>query len=307
MKWRKLGLVWSAGGADMPAFTHGMAPTPFLLSDDVLRIYLTVIDTEGRGHARYVDVSAYNPKQVLGTSRHEVLGPGEPGAFDDNGLMPLSLVRSANDKLFLYYAGFELCRHIRYRIFTGLAVSEDNGRTFLRYSRVPILDRADGELYFRGGPFVLAEGDAFRMWYVAGDNWIDLGGKQMPVYDMRYIESVDGQHWPQTGRVSLALTHDDEHGFGRPWVVRRAPQDYQLFYSVRRKSLGAYRLGYAESNNGIDWVRKDEEMGLDVSPVGFDSQAIMYSAVVSAHGKTYCFYNGNDFGKEGFAVAELVE
>jgi hypothetical protein len=32
----------------------------------------------------------------------------------------------------------------------------------------------------------------------------------------------------------------------------------------------------------------------------------MYSAVISVNAKTYCFYNGNNFGEEGFAVAELA-
>jgi hypothetical protein len=70
--------------------------------------------------------------------------------------------------------------------------------------------------------------------------------------------------------------------------------------------VAAYRLGYAESNNGINWIRKDEEMGLDVTPGEFDSDAIMYSAVISVGDKTYCFYNGNNFGEQGFGVAELI-
>jgi hypothetical protein len=32
----------------------------------------------------------------------------------------------------------------------------------------------------------------------------------------------------------------------------------------------------------------------------------MYSAVISVGDKTYCFYNGNNFGEQGFAVAELI-
>ena len=47
--------------------------------------------------------------------------------------------------------------------------------------------------------------------------------------------------------------------------------------------------------------------GLDVSPDGFDSNAIMYSAVVSCGERTYCFYNGNEFGAMGFGVAVLEE
>ena len=99
---------------------------------------------------------------------------------------------------------------------------------------------------------------------------------------------------------------EDEHGFGRPWVIQRAPDHYQLYFSVRKISVAAYRLGYAESRDGINWVRKDTDMGLDVSPGSFDSDAIMFSAPVEVGGKTYCFYNGNDFGRDGFAVAELI-
>jgi hypothetical protein len=99
----------------------------------------------------------------------------------------------------------------------------------------------------------------------------------------------------------------DEHGFGRPWVVSNADAGHELFYSIRRRSLGAYRLGYAQSTDGLRWQRRDDEMGLDVSPSGFDDKAIMYSAVIDLGGRTYCFYNGNDFGRDGFAVAVRTE
>lgn len=284
-----------------------MGPTPFKINDDTLRVYVTVLDADGRGHVQYVDVSAEDPTRVLGQSDGPIFGPGLPGTFDDNGVMALSLVRVPDGRIFLYYAGFELCHHIRYRIFTGLAISDDNGRTFERHLNAPVLDRSEGELYFRGGPCALLDNGTFRMWYVAGSEWIDIDGKPMPVYDMRYAESDDGINWPSHGRESMALTGDDEHGFGRPWVVKRGPDDYQLFYSIRRTSLGAYRLGYAESQDGLSWTRKDADMGLDVTPGKFDGQAIMYSAVVQTHNRTWCFYNGDGFGAAGFALAELAE
>ena len=128
----------------------------------------------------------------------------------------------------------------------------------------------------------------------------------MPMYDLKYQESPNGITWQDEGVPSLAATNSDEYGFGRPWIVPRDANTYQLFYSIRKRSLRAYRLGYAESKDGLHWIRKDDEMGLDVSPGSFDSDAIMYSAVITVGEKTYCFYNGNDFGRDGFAVAELV-
>jgi hypothetical protein len=127
----------------------------------------------------------------------------------------------------------------------------------------------------------------------------------MPVYDIRYLESEDGIHWPEKGEVQIAITEPDEHGFGRPCVIPKRSGGYRMFYSVRRRSFGAYRLGYAESDDGHSWRRMDDKLNLDVTAGGFDSDAIMYAAPIEVCGKLYVFYNGNEFGREGFAVAVL--
>ena len=99
---------------------------------------------------------------------------------------------------------------------------------------------------------------------------------------------------------------DAWNGFGRPWVARAA-DGYEMYYSVRRRSFGAYRLGYAVSRDGLSWDRRDGELGLDVTPGAFDAHAIMYSALFEAGGRTWCLYNGDDFGRAGFALAERVD
>lgn len=306
MQWRKLGLVWAPDGTREWARSHAMGPTPWRLSDGVLRVFVTCLDAQGRGRPGFVDVDAYDPLRVIRVCDAPLLDVGIPGAFDDNGLMAISIVEPAPGVLYMYYAGFEICTQIRYRILSGVAVSRDGGESFARVSKAPVLERSDEELFFRCGPFALMDDGRFRLWYIAGSEWTALAGKAMPVYDLRYQESTDGMHWAPKGALSLAITGADEHGFGRPWVVKRGADDYQLFYSIRRRSYAAYRLGYAESKDGVQWTRKDAEIGLDVSPGEFDSDAIMYSAVISVGDRTYCFYNGNNFGEHGFGVAELV-
>lgn len=306
MKWRKLGVVWNTDGKQAWARSHAMGPTPFLLNPDVIRVFITCLDEKGRGRPGFVDVCAHEPTRVLGTSDGPVMDIGEPGCFDDNGLMATSIIRLPTGKLWMYYAGFEICTNIRYRILSGVASSNDDGRSFERISAAPVLERTHSERFFRCGPFMFLDEQRFKLWYIAGGEWTELNGKPMPVYDLRYQESDDGLSWSDQGILSMALTQEDEHGFGRPWVVKVADGGYRLFYSIRRRSLGAYRLGYAESRDGIHWERKDEEMGLDVDDQDIASTAIMYSAVIEAHGKTYCFYNGDNFGQAGFAVAELL-
>ena len=102
------------------------------------------------------------------------------------------------------------------------------------------------------------------------------------------------------------MRDSDEHGYGRPYVIRENGL-YRLFYSIRRRSVAAYRLGYAESVDGINWRRLDDQLNFDVSMEGWDSEAVMYSAVITLEDKTYMFYNGNNFGETGFGVAMLEQ
>ena len=304
--WDKLGVVYTPSGSLDWAKTHAMVPTPFQLNNDVVRVFITCCDSEGIGRPSFVDVSAYNPSEVLYVHDKPILEIGQPGTFDENGLICCSVTRDLSGHLMMYYAGFELGSKVRYRLLSGLAISQNNGLTFERIQKTPALERSSKELYFRGGPFCVNEDGLFKMWYVAGSTWELIGNKAMPVYDIRYVESKDGLHWPPEGTVQLPVSLDDEHGFGRPYIIGNSDKGYELFYSIRKRSIGKYRLGYATSHDCKNWVRKDRELNLDVSISGFDDDAIMYAAPIDLNGRRYIFYNGNEFGKFGFAVAAEV-
>jgi predicted GH43/DUF377 family glycosyl hydrolase len=303
MHWTKLGIVWRPDGSFEWARSHAMIPTPFQIASDRVRVFVTCCDDHGIGRCGYVDVDASDPKRVLSFSKRPVLDIGRPGTFDENGVLACCVVEGEGGRLYMYYVGFELGTRIRYRLLTGLAISDDGGESFCRHSECPVLERSDSELLFRCGPFVLREQGVYRLWYVAGSEWTEVSGKAKPKYTIKYAESTDGIEWPLAGTALLEVANPDEHGFGRPWVVRRDPSLYEMFYSIRRRSLDAYRLGYAVSRDGRQWSRSDHELNLGVSPQGFDSEAIMYSAVIDLAGHAYCFYNGNEFGRDGFAVA----
>jgi hypothetical protein len=76
-----------------------------------------------------------------------------------------------------------------------------------------------------------------------------------------------------------------------------------MWYSY---STGSFRIGYAESKDGIIWERKDDEAGIDVSDSGWDSEMIEYAFVFKHKGKKYMLYNGNSFGRDGFGLATSI-
>jgi hypothetical protein len=305
MHWKKLGLVYGPDGSLPWAKSHAMVPTPIRLNDKIIRVYVTFCDDKGIGRPGFVDLSAQDPLKVISISQQPLLELGKPGTFDENGLLACSVTDLGDGQIFMYYVGFELGTKIRYRLLSGLAISKDGGTTFDRFASTPVLERSDAELYFRGGPYCLHDSNLFRLWYVAGSEWTKIDGKSMPVYDIRYAESTNGLDWPEKGHVQIPITEKDEHGFGRPCVIAKANGGFRMFYSVRRRSFEAYRLGYAESSDGFTWIRKDDILNLDVTMGSFDSKAIMYAAPIEINGNLYVFYNGNEFGRDGFAVAVL--
>jgi predicted GH43/DUF377 family glycosyl hydrolase len=281
-----------------------MVPTPVDVNPGEVRVYVGILDEQGVGRVGFVDLDEHDPRRVLRVAPEPVLDIGEPGTFDDNGVLP-SRVVPHQGKLFLYYNGFQLGVKVRYWIFTGLAVSSDGGQSFVRVSRAPVLDRTDAEAMFRAAPFVTQDGGVWRIWYPAGDSWVRVKDKDVPVVRIAYAESPDGVSWPDEGRICIDFKDDDEHGIGRPWIFRDDGM-YKMLYSIRVKSRpGESFLGYAESSDGIDWIRRDDEVGLAATPGSWDASMMRYGVVHRFGDRTVMLYNGDNFGEAGFGYATL--
>jgi hypothetical protein len=117
------------------------------------------------------------------------------------------------------------------------------------------------------------------------------------------VESADGVNWPPSGTTCFEPPEDSDYAVGRPWVVRDAAL-YRMWYSIRARGEISYRIGYAESSDGIQWMH-DSTGGLLPAADGWDSEMTCLPCVVDAGGRRLLFYNGNRHGATGFGVAEL--
>ena len=304
MKWNKKGLIIAPNQDIKYGTSRIMVPTPFLVNDSLLRIYCGFCDDNIVSRISYVDVNPNNPSQIIKINETPVLDIGEDGLFDDNGLCPTS-VFTYNKQIYMYYFGFQKGVKIPFYMFMGLAISNDNGKTFSRVQKVPILDRTDKEPIMRSGGYVRNDNGIFKIWYPSGNSFVNVKGKLTHTYSLKYLESNDGINWGDEGLVILKPNEPDEYGFGRPYVWIEN-DIYKMLYSIRTFSKG-YRLGYAVSNDGIHWTRQDDQINISVSNIGWDSEIICYSSLFKFKNKTYLFYNGNHLGQTGFGYAELEE
>jgi len=311
MKWQKKGLIFKPDNHYPWMVSHAQVAIADEVRQGKLRIYFGTRDKENRTITTFIEVNPENPAEVLYVHNKPVLDLGPLGAFDDCGAMPACIVNK-DGKKYLYYSGWNLAGTVPYRIAIGVAVSEDDGLTFQRIFEGPIMDRTHSEPYWCAAPFVMVEDNTWKIWYLSCFKWQVQEGKPEPYYHVKYAESQDGINWDRRGTVCIETKTQDEAAIARPVVIKE-PGLYKMFYAFRgargyRSDVSqSYRIGYAESPDGIQWTRKDDRVGIDISGEGWDSMMVAYPNLYRYNGKTYMLYNGNGFGKSGLGYAVLID
>jgi hypothetical protein len=310
MKWIKKGIIFKPDSNYEWMVSHASIPVADSINDEVLRLYFGTRDKTGRSFPTYLEVLSDDPQKIQYIHDKPILPLGKLGTFDDSGIMPSWIVNHGGKK-YLYYIGWNPQVTVPYRLSIGLAISDDGGRSFNKCSEGPICDRDIEEPYFNTAPCVVVEGSHWKMWYVSCTGWEMINKRPEPRYHIKYALSKDGIHWKKTNQVCIDYNSLTE-AIGRPSVfvangIYRMLYSYRSIQDYRTDPNQSYRLGYAESTDGIHWLRRDNEVGIHRSATGWDSEMLEYSYVFVSKRGIYLFYNGNGFGQSGFGYALLRE
>jgi hypothetical protein len=296
LRWVKQGRIIEAAGQAPWIGTHAALPAVDL-DGDRCRIYFSSRDRQNRSQIGFCDLLLAAEPKVRAFGQQPVLLPGALGTFDDAGVTSSCVLRHQG-RFYLYYTGWSLGVSVPFYLHVGLAISDD-GQTFERYSPAPLLDRTSVDPYLTASPWVLRNGTTWQMWYVSGTAWEATAAQPRHRYHIRYAESADGIRWNRKGQVCIDYASPEEYAFGRPCVIHDE-DGYRMWFSCRGDR---YRIGYAESNDGITWARNDSEAGIVPSPTGWDSEMITYPVVFRHGDRWHMLYNGNDYGRTGIGFA----
>jgi len=280
--------------------THAMIPVPEHITGSIYKIYFSGRDEKNISNIGYITLDLTNLEKIPEISSEPILYPGQRGCFDDNGVTPSCIVNDRSKK-YLYYIGWNPGFNVRMHLFGGLAISEDNGKSFHRYSRAPIIERCKVNPFLNTAPFVIKEQNRWIMYYVSGVEWIH---KDLPRYNIQIATSINGLDWEREGIVAIDFKDDNEMALARPWVIKD-DGSYKMWFSYKGdvEKGGSYRMGYAESLDGLKWDRMDSNVGITVSEEGWDSEMIEYAAIIKYQHNYYMFYNGNNYGEGGIGLA----
>ncbi|MBW7832199.1 MAG: glycosylase [Simplicispira suum] len=312
--WKKLGKAFTPQEVQGRPWLKEFAQAPAtLVMDDVVRVYFSCrpsADTNGQyvSYSAYVDLDRQDLFKVRQVAEKPIFPLGGLGEFDEFGTYPVSVVRDG-DVVRAYYAGWTRCESVPFNVAIGAAVSWDGGKTFTKMGNGPILSYSPDEPFVLSGPKIRRFSGQWQLFYIAGRKWKTVEGRAEPVYKIRMATSDDGVHWTKLNKDLVESRVEEDEAQASPDVFY-ANGKYHMFFCYRysshyRGKQNGYRIGYASSNNLVDWVRDDSKAGIDVSEQGWDAEMISYPHVFELDGKTYMAYLGDQVGRHGFGLAVL--
>jgi sucrose-6-phosphate hydrolase SacC (GH32 family) len=303
--WQKLGLLFVAKGQNGWMNSHAQVPTVLHRpTEGIVRVYFATRPKSGLSLTTFVDFEATNLTNQVYLNPEPLLTLGGLGMFDEHGIMPSSVVEHKG-AVFLYYSGWSRGTTLPYANFTGLAVSQDGGRTFEKIGPGPIIDRTYWGPYSATSPHVFIHEGQWYMIYCSGVDWVEISGKLEHTYDLKLARSHDGIRWEQTAQIVVPQLRPNE-AITKPTVLYENGS-FHLWFCYRlsenfRGGNGSYRIGYASSTDLINWERQDERSGIVPGPDAWDSEMLAYPEISVIGKDVFLFYNGNNFGSCGFGA-----
>jgi len=313
--WQKQGRVFNPADIKNRAWLNEFAQAPsVLIFDDVVRVYFSCrppANENGQyvSYSAFVDLNRKNLFEIKRVSESPILNLGELGTFDEFGTYPVSVIKHA-DEVRAYYGGWTRCESVPFNVAIGYGVSKNGGETFEKSGDGPILSYSLDEPFILSGPKIRKFNNQWYLFYIAGKKWILDNGKPEPVYKIRMATSDDGLNWVKHNKDLIDTKVEENEAQASPDVFFHEGK-YHMFFCYRysadyRGKNNGYRIGYASSDDLINWTRDDEKAGIDISVEGWDSEMVSYPHVFELDGDVYIFYLGNQVGRFGFGLAKLI-
>lgn len=319
MKWKKLGKIFDPADItewnDCRVFTQSPQAIAF---EDFIRVYFstrTIDPNNGKylSHVAFADFST-DFLSLRRVSTHQVIPLGGLGAFDEHGIFPFHVVKRGTE-IHAYTNGWSRRVSVSVETGIGLAVSTDGGETFVRRGVGPVLTATLQEPNLVGDAFVREYAGRLHMWYIFGTGWRRFKPNSQPdrTYKIGHAVSDDGCKWhKEEARQIINDRLGPDESQALPTVIDFDGSYLMAFcyrqsFDFRNNPERSYRIGFARSDDLINWTRYDNTFDLPMEPSSWDAEMECYPHLIRIEGKVYMIYNGNEFGRYGFGLAVLEQ
>jgi hypothetical protein len=301
--------VFGAADLGTDARSHAQLPTPVPLDEHTVRVFVSSRNGSGESlpYAVDLDIDTFD---IVGNQRRPLMPLGARGAFDENGIMPSSVVRLNDGSFRMYYIGWNRgSSTVPYRLAIGSARSDD-GLHFERENDGPLLDRSRADPIFVTTPNVVPGAhephQEWTMTYVSASAWELIDGRPEPKYHLALATSPDGLAWSPSGPMTVSF---EAEAFARPSRFPHGAEELLIF--CHRKMNGyrsggpaAYRIGVLHGSERSDWTTVTRDLVIE-GDAEWASEMRCYPQLVQRRDSFVMLYNGDGFGRTGVLAAQI--
>jgi hypothetical protein len=300
MKWEKLGLIYEVNGGHPLLLSHASNPLAVHLSGDEFRVYFSGRDIHNKSSVGWVDINIIS-KNVLKLGSEPLISFGTEDSFYSHGISIGNLYKAPNHRQYILFMAWQIRGKNHWRGDIGRLELKDIDTLDLS-PNAPFMTTDQEDKISLSYPHIEFHDGVYKMWYGSTIDWSSENGEMIHV--IKYATSKDAENWEKHG-VAIPYELGTAQAFSRPTVLID-DDGYHMWYSYRDGSGTKYRIGYSNSDDGVFWKNHLDDVGLNVSEQGWDSEMICYPFVFNHKGEKYMLYNGNDFGRVGFGLAKLI-
>lgn len=303
-KWRKLGVLYSPLGLNRhpKLLSHAANPLPVLIAGDTYRIFYSGRDADNRSSVGAVDIDIVSRK-IIQEHVNPFFEHGTRESFYADGVS-IGNCYQVDDVQYILFMGWQIPDGEHWRGEIGRLIVSPS-LTLVLDKPVPFISRSNIDPISLSYPWVVkTSAQDYSMWYGSTRDW-DAGNGEM-LHVINYASSTDGHNWRFEG-LGLPYKLNEAQAFSRPSVLGNINTGFEMWFSYRSGKGQTYRIGYATSRDGRSWQLALNEVGIDISAGGWDSEMIEYPFVFDHKGQRYMLYNGNGYGKTGFGLAVLEQ
>lgn len=288
------------------------AQCPYLVKfPNFFRIYFSTREKKSKkgnfiSYSAYADFDKKN-FSILKVSKKPIISLGSLGEFNEFGNMLGSVIK-VKKKYLMYFCGWTRKETIPFDWAIGVAKS-NNGSNFSKIFKSPIITSKKDNLFLNACPMVYKFKRRYLMYFLSGVRWTIYKKKLEPIYKIKFASSSDGLNWDIVNRNIIKSKTNNECQTS-PSIFYYKKKYHMIFsyrkgFDYRKDSKNSYKLGYSVSTNLVNWKRKDHLLKFSGKLENEIKKMQCYPNVFSIKNKYKILFCGNDFGKEGFFVADL--
>lgn len=298
MEWKKRGQIFTVSKGCEEIISHASNPVAIHLQKDIFRIFFSARNSLNKSSVSYVDVNIVT-LEIVNNPHEVVFSFGIDNSFYSHGVS-IGNFYSHEEKNYILFMGWQIRENEHWKGEVGrLELLNKEVLKLVSSKAFMALDEEDSiSLSY---PWVMFHDGVYKMWYGSTLNWTSENGEMIHV--IKYATSVDGENWKKHG-IAIPYEIGIAQAFSKPSIIID-DKGYHMWYSYRSGDGTKYRIGYSHSKDGLNWKRKHNKTGINVSKAGWDSEMICYPFVFEHKNNRYMLYNGNDYGKSGFGIAKF--